>query len=402
MALAQKGIGEAAVRHCDPTSLTHKRHSRAASNRRVVERVIVDVTRDDAVRLNSLCDEWEKKWDGWDGSTFLVEKNTYLLPGARRIRTNLVECDGRTFTSAATRINRLDWYWSVRSDKGVERRVKRKVEKKRVGRLCDRHTVTLSPPAMRLFQKLNLSERDAKRLLSTLQTNSLQFFAEETGRHLVGSAAHADSGILHFDIVSSRIDPDHKLCGEKSIPAVSNEGWTIGAWRQKQLGCRLTETKSKWLDHNLRRFAERHGEKQPLLLKLHAKLDDDFEHWVTNHGHSKLWEQSKQEYRDWVAETDQTKEKWAQERASGKNATKLAERAAMYALRMVLPPTVYNAVRTSMTAAQVVNDLLAGDANPNITGLLLQLTIRGGLKRLNSKKSRYRNGSDFTPTTPKL
>ncbi len=396
------GIGQSAVRHCDPRSLTHRRHSREASSRRVVDRVIVDVTRNDAVRLNSLGDVWEKKWDGWEGSIFLVEQNTYLLPGAKRVRTKLIECDGSTFTSVASRINRLDWYWSVRSDKGVERKAKRKVEKNRVGRLCDRHTVTLSPPAMRLCQKLNLSERDAKRLLSTLQTKSLQFFAEETGRHLIGSAAHADSGILHFDIVSSRIDPDHKLCGEKSIPAVSNEGWTIGAWRQKQLGCRLTETKSKWLDHNFQRFAERHGEKQPLLLKLHAKLDDDFEHWVESHGHSKLWEQSKQEYRDWVAETDQTKERWAEERASGKNATKLAERAAMYALRMVLPPTVYNAVRTSMTAAQVVKDLLAGDANPNITGLLLQLTIRAGLKRLNSKKSRYRNGYDFTPTTPKL
>ncbi len=379
MALAQMGIGEAAVRHSDPLSLTHSRHVREAASRRVIDRVIVDVKRDDAVRLNALTDEWEKHWQGWKGDTYLVETTEYQFSSGKKVRIKLVECDGKTFTAAASRINRLDWYWAVRSDKGVQRKAKRKVERNRLGRICDRHTVSLSPPQMRLLQKLNLSAREAERLLTSLKEDNMQFLIEETGRYPVFSNSHATSGILHVDHGTSRINPDHALCGEKSLPSLSNEAWTIGAWRQRELGCNLSQKKAKWLEQNLQRFSERHGETRPILLRLHEKLDQDFEQWVKSHGHSKLWEESKTEYRTWVAETDVRKETWAEERASGKQATRLAERIAVQALRVALPPALFAFVMNAMTAGQILADLLELDKDSSAKELLLLTTLAGGI-----------------------
>ncbi len=386
MALSASGIKKNAIRHCDPRSLVHEHHVRDASSRRVIDRVVVDVTRADAVKLNALGDQWEKHWQGWKGDTYLIETTTFQLTTGNKLRTKLTECEGLEFTAAANRINRIQWYWSLRTDKGITRKAKRKVETARLGRICDRHTVSLSPPQMRLLQTLNLDSSGAKRLLTTLQEKSVQFFAEETGRHLVGSAQHADSGILHVDILSSRIDEGNNLSGEKSLPSLSNEAWTIGAWRQKQLGCSLSDTKAKWLQQNLERFSERHGDRQPILLQLHEKLDQDFEEWVGSHGHSKLWEESKNEYRQWVSETDPKKEAWAEERASGKAATRLAERIAVHALRVALPAPFFSFVMTAMTAAQVLSDLLELDRNASASGLLLQLTVASGRAILKSVK----------------
>ncbi|MDQ6625862.1 MAG: hypothetical protein M3Y69_06965, partial [Verrucomicrobiota bacterium] len=66
-----------------------------------------------------------------------------------------------------------------------------------------------------------------------------------------------------------------------------------------------------------------------------------FDEWVAERGHQSLYEESKKEYRNWVNRTEPVKEEWAQRRAARKTTTLLAERAAMYALRLVLPPTVY-------------------------------------------------------------
>lgn len=400
MALTAR-IGEKGIRHSDPNSLVHRRHVEQAPRRRVIDRVIVDVNRDDAVKLNALGDQWEKRWDGWQGDTFLVEQKTYVLTTAKKVRTKLKRCSGKEFTAAAAGINRITWYWSERSDKGVVRKVKRKVEKNRLGRLCDRHTVTFSPPAMRLIQKLNLSQRDAAALMKNLQEKNVQFFAEKVGRRLVLTSGHSDSGILHFDILSSRINSKNNLCGDKSLPSLSNESWTIGAWRQRELGCKLSETKTKWLQDNLRRFAERHGDRQSILLQLHEKLDRDFEEWVEKNGYSKLWQESKSEYRAWVGKTEPAKEQWALERASGKNAWQLAERAAMCALRICLPPSVYTLVRGTMTAAQIVSDLLEGDRNPQATGLLLQSVVCAGRELLKSNKSQ-RIRQRLIPQLPRL
>jgi hypothetical protein len=386
MALSASGIKKNAIRHCDPRSLVHEHHVRDASSRRVIDRVVVDVTRDDAAKLNALGDQWEKHWEGWKGDTYLIETTTFQLTTGNKLRTKLTECEGQTFTGAANKINRIQWYWSLRTDKGVSRKAKRKVEAARLGRICDRHTVSFSPPQMRLLQKLGLGASEAKRLLTTLQEKSVQFVAEETGRHLVGTAQHADSGILHFDIVSSRIDPENNLSGEKSLPSLSNEAWTIGAWRQKRLGCSLSDTKTKWLQQNLDRFSERHGDRQPILLQLHEKLDQDFEEWVGSHGHSQLWEESKIEYRNWVAETDPRKEQFAEERASGKAATRLAERIAVHALRVALPPPLFTFVMNAMTVAQILSDLLELDRNASASGLLLQLTVASGRAILKSLK----------------
>jgi hypothetical protein len=386
MALSASGIKKKAIRHCDPTSLLHEHHVRDASSRRVIDRVVVDVTRADASKLNALGDQWEKHWEGWKGDTYLIETTTFQLTTGNKLRTKLTECEGQTFTGAANKINRIQWYWSLRTDKGVSRKAKRKVETARVGRICDRHTVSLSPPQMRLLQKLNLGAGEAKRLLTSLQEKSVQLFAEETGRHMIGSAQHVDSGILHVDILSSRIDAENNLCGEKSLPSLSNESWTIGAWRQRQLGCKLSDTKSKWLEQNLQRFSERHGNRQPILLRLHEKLDQDFEEWVGSHGHSTCWEESKAEYRQWVSETDPKKEAWAEERASGKAATRLAERIAVHALRVALPPPLFMFVMNAMTAAQILSDLLDLDRNPSASGLLLQLAVASGKAILKSVK----------------
>lgn len=395
-------IGEKGIRHSDPFSIVHRRHVEQAAKRRVIDRVIVDVNRDDAIKLNALGDQWEKRWDGWQGETFLVEQKTYLLTTGKKIRTKLEQCSGKEYIGAAARINRINWYWSKRTDKGVVRKVKRRVEKNRLGRLCDRHTVTLSPPAMRLIQKLNLSQREAAALMKSLLEKSVQCFAENSGgRHLISASVHGDSGILHLECLSSRVNARNELCGEKSLPSLSNQEWTIGAWRQKKFGCELSETKTKWLQQNLQRFAERHGNRQPILLQLHDKLDRDFEEWVEKNGHSKLWQESKQEYRAWVSRTEPAKEQWALQRASGKNARKLAERAGMYALRISLPPSVYNLVRGTMTAARVVADLLEGDRNPQVTGLLLQSTLRLGRELLNSNKSQ-RIQQRFNPQLPRL
>jgi hypothetical protein len=397
VALAQRSLGINGVRHCDPNGRTHERHVQEAKRRRVVDRVVVDVTRDDAVRLNALGDQWEKHWVGWQGDTFLVEQTTYCLSSGRHIRTKLKSVSGREFTAAVAKTNRLDWYWSTRRDKGVIRKVKRKVERNRTGRICDRHTVSLSPPQMRLIQKLDLDLKAVSKLTTYLHEKSVQFFAERTGRHVVGTARHADSGILHWDHVSARLDSNHNLCGEKSLPSLSNESWTIGAWRQQQLGCKLSETKAKWLTHNLDRFRERHGERQPILLQLHEKLDLDFEQWIRDHGHSSLWEQSKQEYREWVGQTDKVKEKWADERASGKTTSKLAEKIAMQALRLGLPPKVYRFVRNTMTAAHILSDLMELETDANTTGLLLQITLAAAFTVLRASKGKSQSSREHSP-----
>ncbi len=218
---------------------------------------------------------------------------------------------------------------------------------------------------------------------------------------MVGSAMHLDAQIPHWDHITSRISPDHKLCGRKSLPTTVNPEWTLGAHRQAKVGCELSATKKKWLRMNLDKFQQRHPGQTPILIQLHDTLDMHFEDWVKVSGYQSQYEESKKEYRDWVKQTEPLKEEFAQRRATGTMATQLAERAAMYALRMVLPPPVYAFVRSTLTAAQVVKDLLEGDRNPNATGLLLQTTLRAGLALItpakNSKKSR-----NFTQTTPTL
>ncbi len=153
---------------------------------------------------------------------------------------------------------------------------------------------------------------------------------------------------------------------------------------------------------NLETFQKRHPGKTPVLIELHDSLDDDFEQWVTDSGYKAQYAEAKQEYRDWVKRTEPVKEEFAQRRATGTTGADLAERAAMFALRIVLPPSVYSLVRSTMTVAQVVSDLLEGDRNPNVTGLLLQLTIRKGLQLLVRNKSSRTTSRNFTRDTPKL
>lgn len=376
MALTATGLGEKAVRHSDPTSSTHACHVGEATRRRIVDRVLVDVTRHDAARLNALADEWEVHWSDWKGTTYLTEQHNFSFSGGSVTRTSLNECSGSEYTAAAQSINRLDWYWSLRRDKNGTRKAKRKVEKNRRGRICDRHTVTLSPPQMRLITKLGLSASEARDLMKQFQHETVQFFSERTSRHVVGCATHADSGILHFDILSSRITPNHELCGEKSLPSLSNPAWSVAAFRQRKLGCTLSETKSKWLEQNLNRFHERHGESAPILLALHETLDKKFEEWVERNGHGKLWEESKEEYRAWVGRTEPIKQRWAEEHASGKAGIRLAQKAAVTAFRVVLPPDLFRFTMGIMTAAQIAADLFELDRNPRATGLLLQTTLR--------------------------
>lgn len=400
MALVATGLGKKGVGHSDPSSAKHARHVSEAAQRRVVDRVLVDVTRNDAAKLNALADEWEVHWNGWQGQTYLVQSQTFTFSGGRTTRHSLSECDGSEYTAAASQINRLDWYWSLRNDNGKLRKAKRRVEKNRRGRICDRHTVSLSPPQMRLISKLRLSAAEAKDLMKRLQQEAVQFFAERTGRHLLGSATHADSGMLHFDILSSRITPDHHLAGEKSLPSFSNPAWTVAAFRQQKLGCTLSPTKSKWLEQNLARFHERHGDREPILLELHNRLDAGFEEWVERNGHTNLWEESKQEYREWVGRTEPIKQRWAEEHASGKAGIRLAERVAVVALRLVLPPQVFAFTMGIMTAAQILSDLLELDRNPAATDLLLHMTLRGAFMTVKRSKKTKRRGQQHHPLMP--
>lgn len=390
MALVATGIGEKGVRHSDPSSSVHARHAEEAKARRVIERVVVDVRRDDAAKLNALADEWEVHWPEWQGTTYLAEQHDFSFSGGCAKRSTLKECSGTDYTAAAQSINRLDWYWSLRRDKNGTRKAKRSVEKNRRGRVCDRHTVSLSPPQMRLMAKLSLSSSEAKEVIHRFQQNAVEFFGNETGRHVVGCATHADSGILHFDILSSRITPTHELAGEKSLPSLSNPAWTVAAFRQRQLGCMLSPTKSRWLEQNLARFHQRHPDRKPILLQLHNRLDADFEDWVQRNGHSQLWEQSKEEYREWVGRTEPIKQQWAEERASGNMGMRLAERAAITALRLVLPRELFVFTMGIMTVAQIASDLLALDQDPTATGLLLQTTLRTGMSLYRSCKKKKR------------
>jgi hypothetical protein len=288
------------------------------------------------------------------------------------------------------------------STKGGKRKIKRKVEQSRLGRICDRHTVTLAPWQTRLLQKLKLDQRARLRLLTSLQQKSVQSFAEKSGRYMVGSAMHLDAQIPHWDHITSRISPDHKLCGRKSLPTTVNPEWTLGAHRQAKVGCQLSVTKGKWLRMNLDKFEKRHPDRTPILIELHDTLDDHFDEWVKANGHSSKYEEAKSEYRTWANQTEPLKEEFAQRKATGKTATQLAERAAMYAFRMVLPPSVYAFLRVAMTAGQVVKDLLEGDRNPKATDLLLQSTIRAGLALMKPTKGFKKNRYDFTTTLPKL
>jgi len=153
---------------------------------------------------------------------------------------------------------------------------------------------------------------------------------------------------------------------------------------------------------NMDKFRKRHPDKIPVLIELHETLDALFDQWVNEHGHGAKYEEAKTEYRQWVKITEPLKEEFAQRRAAGKTATHLAERAAMFALRIVLPPSVYTLVKTTMTAAQVVNDLLKGERNGDATGLLLQTTIHNGLALMTTKKRLSKCGNNLTLTTPRL
>lgn len=401
MALMHNGMGISAARHSDPTSALHKRHVSAAKQRRKPERLVVDFSHDDEQKLGVDSSQWGLKWEVGKGQCFLADAVDYLFSSATKRRVNLRAVSGKDYVAAQSLVNRITWYHAEMSTKSGKRKVKRKVEANRVGRICDRHTVTLAPWQTRFLQKLELDEKAQLRLLTSLQQKSVQAFAEKSGRFIVGSSLHLDSQIPHWDLVSSRISPAHKLCGEKSMPTTVNAEWTLGAHRQASIGCKLSATKGKWLQMNLNKFEKRHPGKTPILIEMHATLDKHFEEWVTGRGHESLYSEAKKEYRDWVNRTEPLMEEWAQRRATGKTATHLAERAAMHALRIVLPAIVYTLLRSTMTAAQVVNDLLEGERNPNATGLLLQATIRSGLALMNGKTGKNRAGT-FTPTLPTL
>ena len=380
----------------------HKRHVSVAKQRRKPERIVVDISPTDEQKLGVDSAQWALRWETTGGGyCFLADTLDFVLPTATKRRVKLRAVSGKEYVAAQSLVNRITWYHAEMSTKSGKRKVKRKVEANRVGRICDRHTVTLAPWQTRLLQKLNLDEKAQLRLLTSLQQKSVQIFAEKSGRFMVGSSLHLDSQIPHWDLVSSRISPAHKLCGEKSLPTTVNPEWTLGAHRQASIGCHLSATKNKWLQMNLEKFEKRHPGKTPILIELHATLDKHFEEWVADRGHESLYTEAKNEYRDWVNRTEPVKEEWAQRRAAGKTGTQLAERAALYALRIVLPPTVYTLLRSTMTAAQVVSDLLEGDRNPNAAGLLLQATIRSGLALMNAKPGKNR-AVNFTPNTPRL
>ncbi len=402
MALTKTGMGINAARHSDPTSSLHRQHAIAAKKRRKPERVVVDITAKDEQKLGIDTSQWGLKWEACEGQCFLADTVDYVFSSGRKRRVKLRPVSGKEFVAAQSLVNRIGWYHAEMSTKEGKRKVKRKVEKNRLGRICDRHTVTLAPWQTRFLQKLGWDQPRRIRLLQSLQQESAQSFAEKSGRFVVGSSLHLDSQIPHWDHVTSRIGLDHKLCGAKSLPTTVNPEWTLGAHRQAKIGCELSATKSKWLRMNLEKFQKRHPGKTPVLIELHDSLDDDFEQWVTHSGYKAQYDEAKQEYRDWVKRTEPVKEEFAQRRATGTTGTDLAERAAMFALRIVLPPSVYNLVRSTMTAVQVVSDLLEGDRNPNVTGLLLQLTIRKGLQLLVRNKSSRTTSQNFTRNTPKL
>lgn len=402
MALTKKGMGINAARHSDPTSSLHRQHAISAKKRRRPERVVVDITAKDEKKLGIDTSQWGLKWEACEGQCFLADTVDYVFSSGRKRRVKLRAVSGKEFVAAQSLVNRINWYHAEMSTKSGKRKVKRKVEKNRLGRICDRHTVTLAPWQTRFFQKLNWDQARRLRLIESLQQKSVQDFAETTGRFIVGSSLHLDSQLPHWDLVSSRISPEHRRCGEKSLPSTVNPEWTLGAHRQAKIACELSATKKKWLRMNLDKFEKRHPDRTPILIKLHDTLDDHFDEWVKANGHGPKYEEAKSEYRDWVNRTEPLKEEWAQRRATGTTAIQLAERAAMFALRVVLPPSVYSLVRSTMTAVQVVTDLLEGDRNPNVTGLLLQLTIRKGLHLLVPNKSSRTTSRNFTRDTPRL
>jgi len=250
------------------------------------------------------------------------------------------------------------WHYAKMRRHGKECTVRRK----RKSPACCEIVVNLAPWQMlwinselSAWENAGLSSKKRSDLLESLinelRQGVVQEFRDATGWDAVASYAHYDSNKIHVAVIATRVGKDNTPQGSKQLGTVG--AWSVGQHRIAKLG--LAEEGDHRLRENLEKFKRRFGEsRQPLDIRLHNRLDSDFEAIVGKADRAKQYESAKKAYAGWKARN----------RQESVQRSPSAQRIAWQTLRLVsplLPPplrAVLSVARTASQALQVVCEAL--------------------------------------------
>lgn len=287
-------------------------------------------------------------------------------------KVNCVPSDPDEYKAHLLRLrNERNFYWAKvqRTGEKKARRVKRPVK----GESLHELTIMHAPWQMALIKTL-----PTKQVRELLDKEFRALMAEHhrlSGRDPVGGTIHFDSGILHHNLHSCRVSEDHDLMGHARLNTAGP--WAVGANRQRELGCTLSEKNDKRLDASLKRHAERLEKKQrettPLDIALTRKMDEVFDDWIAGKDLKVDYEKCKADYRQWHEENKG-------QRKMRKDIQRLPSMCAEFCIQVLLealiPEEVLQGVRQLISYARIVDDLV--DPESKGAQFLRCLRVAGG------------------------
>jgi hypothetical protein len=342
----RRSIDRSGIAHANADSATHARHVADRRARRQIEWV--------AEPVEDSCAE-----------IFRLKSPERLgLSKGRYFLGNDSEVSGVIFEHNCNEINRLRSWYRGTMKRGESRRP---VRRKRRSPACQEIVVNLHPAQMFFVQKLlkgweeNGVAAEQRRelfeaLIDDLRAGVIAEYRAASNWDLVGSYIHYDSNKIHVGLVVTRVDQNNRLSPERSLGTLG--AWSVGQNRLRKLG--LVDTADRRLDENLSRFSSKFGDRPPLDLRLHDRLDQDFEKIVTDLKSEDIYRQSEKDYIAWKLRARRA----AFARSPG------ALGVAWGVLRCIsplLPPEIQTALRfarTGMKALQVVEAALVSKDGP--------------------------------------
>jgi len=281
----RRSLSREGIAHANADSITHARHVEDRRARRQIDWVAEPVE-DSGAEIFQLKNP----------ERLGLSKGRYFLGDDSEV------C-GVDFEHTCNEVNRLrSWYRGTMKRGGGRRPVRRK----RRSPACQEIVVNLHPAQMFFIQKLlkgweeNGVSSEQRRelfesLVNDLRDGVIAEYRAASNWDLVGSYIHYDSNKIHVGLIVTRVNQNNRLSPERSLGTLG--AWSVGQNRLRRLG--LVEAGDRRLDENLSRFSSKFGDRPPLDLRLHDRLDQDFEKIVTDLKAEDIYHQSEKDYIAW-------------------------------------------------------------------------------------------------------
>ncbi len=329
MGLRRKLGSRSAIAHANADSKAHQRHACQQQKRRNVEWEAVE----------PVCDyPSAKEIFGLDLEKLGLPAGECFIPCGRS--GALCAVDGVSFEHHLTRLSRiLSWNWEIKKNKAGSNSRRKRSRKKPLGEFV----INLTPAQNLFLSKLGHETLIRQRILSLIQP-LVDEFKTASGRSVYGVTVHFDSSKVHINLYESRVSRRHRLVGKKGLQTLG--AWSVGQYRLRKLGG-ASDKGCEILEANLERFKIRHGDSaEPLDIRLHRVLDEQFERTLTDDERQCLRD-CEREYVQWKVR------QYRHVSARRMDAEQLALEALQLLLRF-LPPELQRAIAAARTVKSVL------------------------------------------------